>query len=75
MHIIINQGQIYKFENIINEINDIFIDRCWFIVKNIHKYKNNYEYLEKLSHIWVNIKYLNVCYDNSIMNEISQNTE
>lgn len=72
MYTIIYQGQLYKFENIIDEFDDIFIDRCWFIIKNIHNYKNNYEYLEKISYIWINIKYLNVAYDTSIMKEIEK---
>lgn len=71
MHIIIYQGQLFKFENINNELDTNFINRCWFIVKNKHNFNNNYEYLEKLSHIWVNIKYLGVSYDIDILNEIN----
>lgn len=74
MHIITHQGELYKFENINNELDDRFIERCWFIVKNIINYKDNYEYLEKLSHIWINIKYLSVSYDDGILNEIKKCT-
>jgi len=72
MHIILYQGQLYKFENFTNELEDHFINRCWFVVKNIHQFENNYVYLEKLSHIWVNIKYLNVLYEQNILDEISK---
>ena len=48
-----------------------FISRCWFYVKNMHKYKNNLYYLENLSYIWVNIKFLNATYDDYIMDEIN----
>jgi hypothetical protein len=72
MYIITYQDELYKFENITNELEDRFIERCWFIVKNIINYKHNYEYLEKLSHIWINIKYLSVSYDDDILNEIKK---
>ncbi len=74
MHIITYQGELYKFENVNNELNDRFIERCWFIVKNIINYKDNYEYLEKLSYICINIKYLSVSYDDDILNEIKKCT-
>ncbi len=47
-----------------------FISRCWFYVKNMNNYKNNLEYLENLSYIWINVKFLNATYNDSIMNEI-----
>jgi len=71
MHIIIYQGSLYKFNNLYNELENIFIDRCWFIVKNIQN-NENFEYIEKISHIWANIKYLNVDYDNNIIDEINK---
>lgn len=71
MHIIIYQGLLYKFDNLSNELDNIFINRCWFIVKNIQN-NENFEYIEKLSHIWANIKYLNVEYDKYIMDEINK---
>jgi hypothetical protein len=72
MHIIEYQEKLYKFENLVNELEDHFINRCWFIVKNIHNFKNNYIYLEKLSYIWVNIKYLNVSYESNILEEVNK---
>ncbi len=48
-----------------------FMSRCWFFVKNMHNYKNNLTYLENLANIWVNVKFLNATYDESIMNELN----
>jgi hypothetical protein len=59
----------YECDSIFPE--ERFLSRCWFYVKNMHNYKNNLDYLENLSYIWINIKYLNASYDDYIMNEIS----
>lgn len=60
MHIITYNGKVYVFHNIQNEKEDMFIARCWYIVKNIKKY--DYKYLENLSFIWVNQKFLGTEY-------------
>jgi hypothetical protein len=59
-------GKHYVFYNTLNEKEHVFIDRTWFIVKNIKKI-SDYKYLESLSHLWVNIKFLQTVYDANIM--------
>lgn len=49
-----------------------FMSRCWFYVKNMENYKNNFTYLENLSYIWINIKFLNTIYEPHIMDEINK---
>jgi hypothetical protein len=62
MNIINYKGKMYIFKNIQNENNKMFIDRTWYIVKNINKY-DDYEYLVKKSYIWICEKYYNVEYN------------
>lgn len=63
-------GNHYFFKNLHNETTDMFFDRCWFIVKNIEKFKDR-ELLEKISLCWINHKYLGVTYSNEIMRYIT----
>lgn len=65
MHLIEYNGKFYVFENALNESENMFIDRCWFIVKNIDRF--DYEYLEKLSYLWVTSKHLKCEYSKEIM--------
>lgn len=69
MHIISYNGKLYNFNNVDDENNELFIKRCWFKVKNMHKTKD-YAYLEKISLLWINYKCLNVLYHNNIMTEL-----
>ena len=64
MNLIEYEGFQYIFYNTLNEKKNMFIDRTWFMVKNINNF--DYVYLEKLSFIWVNMKYLGVTYDANI---------
>jgi hypothetical protein len=61
MNLIEYEGFQYIFYNTLNEKKNMFIDRTWFMVKNINKF--DYVYLEKLSFIWINMKYLGATYD------------
>lgn len=70
MHIITYNGKMYIFKNTMNEEESMFIERCWFIVKNMHRYSDDYAYLKNLSHIWVNHKHLQVLYDKTVMDEL-----
>ena len=70
MHVIAYKGKLYAFETKEND-TETFISRCWFIVKNINAFED-YSYLEHLSHIWANCKYLNVTYDQAIMAELTK---
>lgn len=75
MQIITYNGNLYVFNetdyDIVALTDEMFISRCWFIAKNIHKYKNKVCYLETLANVWINVKYLGVSYDADIMQEIS----
>lgn len=64
MHSVEYKGNIYVFENTRGESDTMFIDRCWFIVKNYDKY--DYATLESLSYMWVNKKYLKCNYNNEL---------
>jgi hypothetical protein len=71
MHVIAYKGKLYAFETKENDIeSEVSISRFWFIVKNIDKF-DDYKYLETLSHIWSNCKYLKVTYDDNVMKELA----
>lgn len=70
MNIINYKGTTYVFENTGGEDPKMFVDRTWFIVKNIHKYEDM-SYLESLSHLWLAKKYYNVEYPDEIELSIS----
>ena len=67
-YLITHQGKMYIFKKNDEEHDEMFIDRCWFIVRNIKK--RDLKQLTCLSHIWVNHKYLNVTYTPEIMDLI-----
>jgi hypothetical protein len=69
-NLITHQGKIYIFQKNNDERDEMFFDRCWFIVKNIDKYQDNMSYLYHLSLLWVNHKYLKVTYNEEIMKAI-----
>lgn len=59
-------GRIFVFESsVANETEDMFIERCWYIVKRRSEESPplDLEHLEKLSHIHVNMKFLGVRYE------------
>jgi hypothetical protein len=53
-----------------NETNESYIERCWFITKNIDKH--NIDKLIILSKIWANIRNLDCTYDEKIMKQINE---
>ena len=55
-----------------NEPDDIFIERCWFIISKNKNNLINMQELEKLSYIWVNIKFLNCKYSDSLTNKVNK---
>jgi hypothetical protein len=68
-NIIQYKGKIYVFPLNEEGIPDkIYIDRLWFIVKNINK--GSFEYITNVSYIWSNHKYYNLEYEPHIMNEL-----
>jgi hypothetical protein len=70
MHTIIHNGVLFVFHNTRQENEDMFIARCWFIAKNMHKHKQDYTHLENLSFLWVNHHCLGVEYDKEIMDQL-----
>ena len=64
MNIINYKGKMYIFKNTMEENRKMFIDRTWYIIKNIDNY--DYDYLEKISHIWIYQKYYNAVYSINI---------
>lgn len=68
-HSVEYKGRIYVFENTRGETDTMFIERCWFIVKNFEKYKYDFELLESLSYLWVNKKYLKCDYADKQLEE------
>lgn len=63
---IFSDGSFYVFKNIDEENNKMFIERCYFIVKNI-----GVENIMELSRLWISVKYLGVEYEKEIMNILS----
>lgn len=59
-------GCRYIFNNTNDEVPEMFIKRCWFLVKNRNKYDND-DTLDMMSHIYVNEKYLGARYDKSTL--------
>lgn len=55
-------GLRYVFANTNDEVPELFVKRCWFLVKNRTKYKND-EVLNMMSHIHINETYLGLTYD------------
>lgn len=61
MNVICYDGLIHTFHNTLSEDSKMFIDRTWYIVKNLNKYKD-IDYLVNLSFLWINKKYYNIEY-------------
>lgn len=70
MHIITRNGKMYVFEKKDElERDDMFLERTRFIVNNVYK-GLDFDYLEKMSYIYVNVKILGVTYSSNLMNEL-----
>lgn len=61
----------YIFTKDQNEPDDIFFERCWFIISQCKNDIINMKELEKLSYIWTNIKFQNCKYSSSLTNKIN----
>ena len=62
--IIKHEGTIYIFNNSIeSEPYNLFLKRCWYIVNKKPKNNKDFEYYNKLSIIWRNIKFLGIEYN------------
>lgn len=53
-----------------NESEDVFYNRLWFIISQDEQTLNNFEEIEKLSHVWANIKFLGCRYSSSLYHKI-----
>ena len=71
MNVLQYNDKIYIFNNNKSEPYKFYNERNWFIIKNLEKFENNLSYLEKLSYIWINHKYLGVTYNKDIMDIIN----
>lgn len=72
MHIIQYGGKLFIFHNKEHEPDNMFIDRCWFVARNYASFDTNYAYLKKLSHVYINNKFLKVGYDENVMSELAR---
>lgn len=72
MHVIHYNGNIFVFHNKNDELTHMFIDRSWFIAKNYKNFTNQFDYLQNLSEIYINTRYLKVTYDQNIMDELTK---
>ncbi len=57
------QGYSYYFKNDENLDEKDFIDRCWYIAKNLPKNLESFNNFQKYARIWSNMKNLNCRYD------------
>ena len=70
MLVITHQGNTYKFDkNDETEEDNMFRDRCWWIIKNLDSKKSSKE-LVALSHLWVSVKYYGTSYGTDIMEQL-----
>ena len=67
MNVVVYKGKLFAFQNTLDEPKTIFIERNWFIAKNYEKFVNDMATLERLSHIYVNHKFLESNYDDDVM--------
>lgn len=63
-------GNIYSLDKEPTESNDVFMSRLWYISKKEPKDIVEFEKYKNLSLIWRNIRYYNVTYDKSIIDEL-----
>lgn len=63
---------IYLIEKNEDESNDVFIDRCNFIVSQNPKNDKEYDKIILYSLLYTNVKYLGCKYENVIMEELNK---
>jgi hypothetical protein len=69
MNIIQYKGKIHVFEDNTDSVPDnIYLDRLWFIVKNMDK--GSYDHIVNMSYIWMGRKHYNLEYDAHIMSAL-----
>jgi hypothetical protein len=60
------KGKLFLFNAIPNLTEAMFMDRCWYIVKNI-----NEPNIEELADLWISKKYTKCQYDELIMTKLN----
>jgi hypothetical protein len=71
MHIITRNGKMYVFKKKDNlERDDMFMERVRFIVDHIHK--ESFDYVERMSYVYVHVKMTGVVYEPNIMSQLDR---
>jgi hypothetical protein len=65
------KGKLYKIESTQYEPYDIFIKRCWFIVKNQPSNQEEFNKIYYYSNLWSNIYFKKCKYNETITNIIN----
>jgi hypothetical protein len=60
------KGRLYPFTKNPNYTENMFLDRSWFIVKNIEQ-----EMIESFADLWISVKYYKTEYSKEIMEKIN----
>jgi hypothetical protein len=76
-HVVCYNGITYCFvKDETDERFEHFVDRVWWIVKNIQLHPNiDKTYIYNMSFIWSNVYHMDVAYHDSIMQELQQFTK
>jgi hypothetical protein len=71
-HIITYNGKTYVFvKDEIDEVHQHFLNRVWWIVKNIDKHPNiDKNTLYNMSFVWSNVVHMGVTYDDKTMEQL-----
>ena len=66
------RGNSYYIEKDVNESDDIFFQRCWFIIKQEPDCIEKMNYLKNLSELWLNYKNLDCKYVDELQSELER---
>lgn len=71
MNIFKYKGKIFVVQKLdeLSEPPKIQQDRLWFMIKNIES--GSIDYIDNVSHVYMNHKHYNLQYDQKIMNELA----
>jgi hypothetical protein len=61
------KGKIYVFDTNKYMTDDMFSDRCWFIVKN-----NDVPWIHQFADAWIAHKYLKCTYSEDVMDKLKE---
>lgn len=63
-------GYSYFIEKYENESEIYYYKRCWLITKNNPKNDEEYQKIDKMSRLWININYLGCQYNDDVMKQV-----